>query len=98
MTLEESWYLVHHLFLPPKLPQTDYYNAEHEHILLDCVIDALASFTGYVPPADTVILSKVARMMVQLRKTHGPHGSVDEKQLEKALTELPTQGNGTIPT
>ena len=96
MTLEESLYLLHHLFLPPKIPQTDDYNAEHEYLLLERVIEALVSFKSYVSSADTVILSQIARMMVRLRKTHGPHGNVDEKQLEKVLTELPTQGNGTI--
>ncbi|KAJ5981576.1 hypothetical protein N7522_013560 [Penicillium canescens] len=89
MTLDDTLYLFHHIFLPPKLPQAKDYNAQHEHLLLDSVVDALRSFTDYVPTADTTILRKATEMIARLRKAHGHRGDVDEKQLMRVLTELP---------
>ncbi|KAJ5636116.1 uncharacterized protein N7484_009429 [Penicillium longicatenatum] len=90
LTLEETSYLFHHLFLPPKLPQAEDYNAGHEHLLLNIVIDALRSFRKYVP--NTTVLHQVTETIARLRITHGPQGDVDETQLTKSLTELPVHG------
>ncbi|KAJ5117788.1 hypothetical protein N7448_011420 [Penicillium atrosanguineum] len=92
MTLKETMYLFHHVFLPPKVPQAEDYNAQHENHLLDSVIGALHSFTNYVLTADTIILHKATQMITRLRKAHSSHGNVDEKQLEISLAELPTWG------
>ncbi|KAJ6005943.1 hypothetical protein N7451_003887 [Penicillium sp. IBT 35674x] len=96
LTLDESLYLFHHLFLPPKLPQTEDYNARHEHLLLNSVIDALQSFSGYVPIADTTVMARVIEMITRLRQARNSYGEVDEQQLMKNLTELPIQ-NGFLP-
>ena len=92
MTLEETLYLFHHIFLPPEVPQAEDYNAQHEHRLLDSVVDALRSFSNYVSTADTAILRKATEMITRLRKAYSPHGDVDEKQLEMSLAELPILG------
>ncbi|KAJ5802893.1 uncharacterized protein N7503_005343 [Penicillium pulvis] len=96
LTLEESLYLFHHLFLPPKLPQADDYNARHENLLLNSVIDALRSFSGYVLTADDTVMPRVIEMITRLRQAHNSYGEVDEEQLMKSLTELPIQ-NGFLP-
>ncbi|OQD78015.1 hypothetical protein PENANT_c098G01996 [Penicillium antarcticum] len=96
MTLEQTLYLFHHIFLPPKVPQAEDYNAQQEHHLLDSVVDALLSFSDYVPTADTIIVRKATEMISRLRKAYSPHGSVDEKQLEMSLAELPIRG-GFLP-
>ncbi|KAJ5527297.1 hypothetical protein N7513_011456 [Penicillium frequentans] len=96
LTLDESLYLFHHLFLPPKLPQADDYNARHEHLLLNSVIDALHSFSGYVPTADATVMPGVIEMITRLRQARNSYGEVDEEQLMKCLTELPIQ-NGFLP-
>lgn len=35
LPLEAALYMIHHVFLPPKLPNDDDTNAVHERILLD---------------------------------------------------------------
>ncbi|CAG7959890.1 unnamed protein product [Penicillium salamii] len=97
MTLEQTLYLFHHIFLPPEVPQAEDYNAQQEHHLLDSVIDALLSFSDYVPTADTIIVRKATEMISRLRKAYSPHGSVDEKQLEMSLAELPSRGKHCNP-
>lgn len=90
--LEETLYLFHHVFLPPKLPQAEDYNAGHEHLLLDSVIEAIRSFSKYVSNVDTNIVRQVTEMIARLIKAHDPHGDVDEKQLMKTLITLPIEG------
>ncbi|KAJ5252865.1 hypothetical protein N7489_003275 [Penicillium chrysogenum] len=96
MTLEETLYLFRHIFLPPEVPQAEDYNVQQEHRLLESVVDALRSFSDYVPTADTTIVHKATEMVSRLRKAYSPHGDVDEKQLEMSLAELPIRG-GVLP-
>ncbi|ORY67517.1 uncharacterized protein BCR38DRAFT_407490 [Pseudomassariella vexata] len=41
-------YQVHHIFLPPKLPQKDDFDASHEQELLKNVLSAMETFKGYI--------------------------------------------------
>jgi len=44
LSLEATLYLVHHIVLPPKLPQADDCRSEHEDALLDTTVEALQTF------------------------------------------------------
>jgi hypothetical protein len=44
LSLEATLYLVHHIVLPPKLPQTDDWKVEFEDALLDTTVEALQTF------------------------------------------------------
>lgn len=92
MKLEETLYLFHHVFLPPKVAQAEDYNAEHEHGLLESVVDALRNFSDYIPIAHSMTLRKATEMIARLGKIHGSRGEIDESQLIMSLKELPTQG------
>jgi hypothetical protein len=96
MCLEANLYLVHHVFLPPKLPQEDDYKPEHELVLLEKCIEALQQFKVYVSDSEADSIAAAATMVTRLAQTCGPNGDVDEKELRSALTQLYTDG-GILP-
>lgn len=44
LSLEATLYLIHHIILPPKLPQADDSKVEYENALLDTTVEALQTF------------------------------------------------------
>ncbi|PYH83568.1 hypothetical protein BO82DRAFT_411285 [Aspergillus uvarum CBS 121591] len=96
LSTTESIYLLHHVFLPPKLPQEDDFNALHETVLLDSVIDALAQFHDYCPGQESEVVVSVKVMLTRLRAMRDCHGDVNHVELRKALEELENSG-GALP-
>ncbi|KAB8071219.1 hypothetical protein BDV29DRAFT_159701 [Aspergillus leporis] len=96
MFSDEGFYLFHHVFLPPKLPEGDDYIAEHDTILLDRVIQALRDFKNDAFGEQAGILASVTTMLTRLRRTCGFHGDVNEAELRKGLAQLGTEG-GLLP-
>ncbi|KAH1900111.1 hypothetical protein KXV57_008631 [Aspergillus fumigatus] len=96
MCLEANVYLVHHVFLPPKLPQEDDYDPEYELVLLEKCIEALEQFKGYVSGPEADSIAAAALMITRLAQIFGPHGDVDEKKFRNALAQLYTEG-GILP-
>ncbi|KAL4861979.1 hypothetical protein BDV12DRAFT_207643 [Aspergillus spectabilis] len=96
LSTEASLYLFHHVFLPPKLPQSDDYDAGCELILLDSVIDTLRKFRALVPNQYRQVLGPVITMITRLREIRGSHGDVSEGKLKEALQKLDTEG-GVLP-
>jgi hypothetical protein len=92
MSPEESLYLFHHVFLPPKLPQEDDYDPGCEMLLLDMVINALREFRDQVTSQPAGIVTAVITMVARLRGTCGFHGDVNEAELKKALVKLDIEG------
>lgn len=92
MCLEANVYLVHHVFLPPKLPQEDDYDPEYELVLLEKCIEALEQFKGYVLGLEADSIAAAALMITRLARIFGPHGDVDEKKFRNALAQLYTEG------
>lgn len=91
-SLEASLYLFHHVFFPPKLPQSEYYKPEYELLLLDQVINALRNFSGHVPSQDAGILTTVTTIVSHLRDICDFDGDVNEAKLTKALAQLDIKG------
>ncbi|KAL4804843.1 hypothetical protein BDV18DRAFT_161935 [Aspergillus unguis] len=91
-----SSYVFHHVFLPPKLPQEDDYNAGYETSLLDTVICALGEFKAYVPTHHATVFDPVITMLARLRRIRALHGDLDEGMLEETLKHLMTKG-GILP-
>ncbi|PLB53474.1 hypothetical protein P170DRAFT_473334 [Aspergillus steynii IBT 23096] len=96
LTLESSLYLFHHVFLPPKLPQSNDYSAQHELLLLDRVKDALCDFSSNAQSRDVAIITTALSMMRVLRAILGSEGEVNEEALRKALQNLDVEG-GILP-
>ncbi|KAJ9318556.1 hypothetical protein DTO271D3_1218 [Paecilomyces variotii] len=96
LSLEARLYLFHHVFLPPKLPQSDDYDTSCELILLDSVINSLQKFRALVPNQHRQVLGPVITMVARLREIRGSHGDVSEGKLKEALQKLDTEG-GALP-
>lgn len=88
-------YLIHHIFLPPKLPNGEDFHSEYETILLDTTIDVLLKFKDYVTSEQNGIIDLVIATVTNLRTVHdsfGTEGSVSEVKLGNALRNLSKKG------
>ena len=87
-------YLIHHIFLPPKLPRGDDFNLKSEIFLLDTIIESLLRFRSCVTSDQHVIVDSVHDTINNLRSVHdsGILGAVSERELEKALKDLCRKG------
>ncbi|KIW67539.1 hypothetical protein PV04_06783 [Phialophora macrospora] len=90
-------YMIHHMFLPPKLPCEDDSDRSHETILLRTTIDALREFKDWVIDDHHGTIDSIIGMVANLRAVSGTdsEGTVNEGQLFSALRDLPEKG-GTI--
>lgn len=89
---EARSYLFHHVFLPPKLPQKDDYEAEYDLTLVDSVISALNGFKVQAPASYDSAIDPIIEMMIRLRDVQESHGNVSEKILEQELGKLDVYG------
>jgi hypothetical protein len=89
MTASAAAYLVHHVVLPPKLPQEDDYNASHEHCLIDVVICALQDVRDDVKGQDLrdLVTSAITAIM-NLDDSRDKNGDVSELQVLTTLGKL----------
>ena len=88
-------YLIHHIFLPPKLPHKDDFDFEYETILLDTTIDILLKFKGYITYDQSAIIDSVIAMVSNLRTVRdssGTVGAISEGKLRNALRDLWKKG------
>ncbi|CZR56907.1 uncharacterized protein PAC_06796 [Phialocephala subalpina] len=90
-------YLIHHVFLPPELPQKDDFNTEYESVLIDTTIDALWKFKAHLPDHQSLSINPIIVLMNNLKSVH-TSGSIDDERLKTALKVLSDGGEyGTIP-
>ncbi|KAF2007622.1 hypothetical protein P154DRAFT_593169 [Amniculicola lignicola CBS 123094] len=92
-------YLIHHLVLPPKLPQGEDANPHYELILLRTTIQALQEFqTHFKNPAKSVQIESVIFTVTNLLDSLGSNGSASELRLGSFLAGLTTGATqGLIP-
>ncbi|KAE8440778.1 hypothetical protein EG329_006578 [Mollisiaceae sp. DMI_Dod_QoI] len=88
-------YLIHHVFLPPKLPQEDDFDTKYEAILVDITIDSLSKFKIHLENDQKLIIDSVISMITNLKTVHHS-GTVGENELRNALKDLFKRG-GTVP-
>ncbi|KAL4944048.1 hypothetical protein BDV06DRAFT_220625 [Aspergillus oleicola] len=93
MSPAASMYLLHHVFLPPKLPQEDDYNRNLDEALLDTVIHALHEFAAHLAGHEHEIIKSVTAMVTRLKEVRGLQGDVDEAKLKKVLENLGKEGD-----
>lgn len=63
---EATSYLVHHIALPPKLPQSDDYEAEHERCLLSTILQALRNLSSSVTSEHVVTVTRAIAIIQNL--------------------------------
>src|SRR5271163_4884823 len=85
-------YLIHHIFLPPKLPQEDDFDSEYEMILLDTTIDVLLKFKDCVTYDQNGVIDSVVAMVTNLRAVRDSD-AVGAGNLGNVLRELCKKGN-----
>ena len=89
-------YLIHHIILPPKLPQGDDFNLEHESVMLETIIYGLSTFKrGIVDDGHRAIVDSALAMVTTLRDVRDYRsltGAVNEMKLRDALTDLCREG------
>jgi len=90
--LDAIMYMIHHIFLPPELPQEDDFDPQHERILLNTTSDALQMFNAAAGYGLQGIIESVIAMMDNLRIVRGDLGAISEGKLESALRKLPKRG------
>ena len=92
MPFRAIMYLIHHIFLPPKLPHEDDFDSDYETILLDTTIDNLLKFKDCVTYDQRGIIDSVIAVVTTLRNIRDPFGAVSEGKLGNALRDLCKKG------
>jgi hypothetical protein len=80
-------FLIHHLFLPPQLPQEDDTKPSLDRLLLDTVQEALLQY-GELDKSHKGAMAKIVRAVGSLRAVLGSDGELYEARLAKSLEGL----------
>lgn len=94
-TLGALQYMIHHIILPPQLPQEDDYSAAYEEVLLRTVLDGLLDFRSHIRGEHVEAVDSAHAMLSNLQSVHdfSRHGTkINEIQLLEAFQSLKQQG------
>lgn len=85
-------YIIHHMFLPPKLPGEDDSTLDHETALLDIALSALRDFKQWVTEDHIGTIDSVIDMVSSIAWVSDGQGTVDDGKLFRALKDLVHKG------
>jgi hypothetical protein len=80
-------YLIHHIFLPPKVPTESDYSPEHERFLLGTILESLGAYEG-----DDAAASHMLRRMHGIHVCSAGRYVINEPALVRALEQLHDDG------
>lgn len=84
-----TWYLIHHVVLPPKLPQDDDYHADYERHLVKSALNALHALQNNVQGSEAKhVIASGIMSLEYLRKSRDEHGNVSEQQLKEVFRKI----------
>src|SRR5258708_6599250 len=92
VTVEVLMYLLHHVFLIPKLPGKDDFDPAMERVLLNIVCDALQFFRDIAEPDQHGVIERVIVMIDNLRRSQDESGAINDVQLEDIFREISERG------
>ncbi|KAM0168328.1 hypothetical protein ACHAPF_011109, partial [Botrytis cinerea] len=92
-TTSNLWYLFHHVFLPPKLPNGDDRSAEDDIDLLKIVQDSLDDFSCVIGEEHRDVVRGLYRRIDRMRYTRNINGYLDEDRLYEGFKK---PINGTL--
>lgn len=89
------YYMIRHVFLPPRLPHEDDADPKHEADLLDALIQSIARFESLVAPDDKELTMSLLKTMRHLRLVHNENvaGGIDAAQLTIVVKDLCDEGD-----
>lgn len=88
-------YLIHHIFLPPQLPDEDDFDSEYEKMLLDTTVSCLLKFKTCLTCEQATSVDLVVAMVTNMRtvrKFSGGEDGLMQGKLEDALKDLCQKG------
>ena len=85
-------YLVHHVFLPPKVPQEDDFPNNHHFFLLDTLANAFEKFQPLATHHARDVLNMLDTTIRRLKMLHGGSNEISESKLKDFLLALPKEG------
>ncbi|KAK7987451.1 hypothetical protein PG989_007766 [Apiospora arundinis] len=88
---EDFLYVIHHVFLPPRLPQQDDFGTSSDQALTGAVLDAMEHFKQYVSPEDSAVFQSALDMVRCLSSTR-PGDILDRCGVGKAIHDLADGG------
>lgn len=91
LSLEETLYLIHHIVLPPQLPQKNDWKVECENALLETTEEALQTFSDTIRTEQSQIASQidiVVSTVCNLRSVRNDSGFLSDSQLANLLHTL----------
>lgn len=93
-------YVVHHVFLPPKVPCQSDYDTTHEESLLKGTLDSLKRFQVLVPAHQHDAVRDAVTQLRRIMDIHecvGDQYVVDQHALMRAMQELDGEGEERHP-
>jgi hypothetical protein len=91
-TEQSTLYMIHHVFLPPQLPQQQNSDNTMENSLLDTILDSLCAFKRLTGEE---VIESVIEMVKTFRAVRDESGAINEVDLKGALQRLPEKGTLT---
>lgn len=85
-------YIIHHVILPPELPQEDDYSAVSNASLMASVHEALVEFRSYAPAVDHLQWKGCGKMIQNMRLIHSNSGGLLPEKLDAVLCNMAPGG------
>lgn len=93
---DDFLYIIHHVFLPPRLPQQDDLTTSSDQALMGAVLDAMERFKRYITQEDTAVFQSALDMVRSLSSTR-PGKRLDRYNVDKAICDLADGGEQIYP-
>ncbi|TLS21320.1 uncharacterized protein PpBr36_10409, partial [Pyricularia pennisetigena] len=81
-------YMVNHVFLPPKLPEGDDWEASHSKALQSNIMACIEKFVTYVTLGNRALMQSAASMIRRMTQAQNEHGYIHCDKLEQVLDEI----------
>ncbi|KAL0058901.1 hypothetical protein AAF712_014383 [Marasmius tenuissimus] len=85
---ENLRYLIHHIFFPPKLPQSDDFTPNNEHHICEAVFSAAQGYREYLAPDERLLWDPVVKMLDNLCTLYKHEGSLTEDNLVNCFANM----------
>ncbi|KAI6313641.1 hypothetical protein MCOR30_010221 [Pyricularia oryzae] len=87
-------YMVNHVFLPPKLPEGDDWEASHSKALQSNIMACIEKFATYVTLGNRALMRSAASMIRRMTQAQNEHGYIHCDKLEQVLDEIGEKVSG----